>query len=443
MKNTLLILFILVSLIGEAQFVNELALDSNIYGANINDIEMADMNNDGFLDVILANQTPNSGVSIYLNNTIGGFATENSITTNSFVHKATNVGDFDLDGWMDIVAVSQGGQLTVYKSNAGFSYSQVNIGTGLLSPSDVKTADFNQDGWLDFVTVSGMSIDVFMNDSTGNFTQINVDDSTEYYCICTGDLNGDGYADIISGSGVIFTYINDGYGSFTRDTTNEMLVISIITETELADIDSDGDLDLVLYYSNVVDKVDWFRNNGSGALTLASTITSWANNIHDMSIGDIDGDNDPDLCLAYDQTSDLVWISNLGNGVFCELSIDSNVFYPKETALGDLDNDGDLDLCFTKNNGAFYYLNQSLIAGIEVENSSTFSWFPNPSSGNLAIESSTQGTLYIYDISGQLVMLNELNSGDSNIKLNLANGQYILRFINTYGISTSQLIISK
>jgi len=444
MRNILLFAAILSYLSTQAQFGPELVLDTSIYGSYINDIKLADMNNDNFLDVVVANFGPQSRISIYLNDNAGGFSTENVISNNLYSNKATGVGDFNSDGWIDIVALSQFGRVTMYGNNSGNSYTQVAIDSGAFFPLDIKPGDFNLDGFLDFVTLGGHDIRVYLNDSLAHFNFEVIADSTEFYSICTGDIDGDGFEDVISGSGILYTFINDGDGSFTRVTTNETLVIKIITQTELADMDGDGDLDLLLYYTNTSDKVDWFSNDGSGVFTYESTITSLANNIHDMSLGDIDNDNDIDLCLAYDQTGELVWIENLGNGSFSsEKVINSNLPVVKETALGDFDNDGDLDVCVSANPGFFYHLNQLLSTGIEEINKSTISCFPNPSSGSLSIETSILTTLTIFDASGHRVQERTIKPGMSRINLKLTNGHYVLRFISAEGVTLKKLIISQ
>lgn len=146
----------------------------------------------------------------------------------------------------------------------------------------------------------------------------------------------------------------------------------------LADIDGDGDLDLVA--SEKQGLIYYFRND-NGKLALQSG----ANNPFDgfdlsiagspyakITFADIDGDGDLDLYAGRDPAyaSNIMEMRNNGDGTFTspasptwpnESSID--VVNPAP-AFGDMDGDGDLDLIIGENNGSIsYYRNQEVETG--------------------------------------------------------------------------------
>ena len=124
------------------------------------------------------------------------------------------------------------------------------------------------------------------------------------------------------------------YGSF--------LAVSV------ADINGDGDLDIISAFGNGGD-VAWFENtNGLGAFTQPKTIDNWASGAFDLKAADVDGDGDQDViaALASESNGALVWYENLdGQGVFGNRQTIALLDYsPYGTSLDLVDLDGDADL---------------------------------------------------------------------------------------------------
>jgi len=443
MKVILISFALLFSFYAQAQYGTELVVDTTIYGSYVSDIHIKDMNNDGFQDLVISNKGGNGRVTIYYNDSFGAFGKEIIISTNKKQINAIGIGDFDNKGLKDVIAITKLGKITRYLQTTLGKFTEAEIFSGIFFPLDVITTDLNKDGYMDFVTLGDLSILAFTNDSTGNFDTMDVASFTEYYSFCVGDLNADGYPDLLAGSGSFFTFINDGKGVLVRDSINKSLrTPPQIHECELADMDGDKDLDVVVYYTNAYDKVDWYSNNGSGKLTKETTITSSANNLFDINIGDIDLDKKPDLCFSYDQEEELVWIKNKGNGIFsAEKSINPKAIYATLGELGDFDNDGDLDLCHNGKDGLYYYINSSAVLSIEESNEINVSWYPNPSNGSLFIESSTNIEIRIYNMQGTMVYGKDLLKGTQQIEHDLPKGNYIVEILNSRRSKRDKLII--
>ena len=118
----------------------------------------------------------------------------------------------------------------------------------------------------------------------------------------------------------------------------------------LADIDGDGDLDLVegnldqtnKLYLNDGDATP-FDNAGSG-----STVGGGANTTYAIAVGDIDGDGLLDVVAANEAQTNKVYLNDgasapflsAGPGSAIGTDTDTTVFF----AVGDVDNDGDIDV---------------------------------------------------------------------------------------------------
>ncbi|MEM1220576.1 MAG: VCBS repeat-containing protein, partial [Bacteroidota bacterium] len=115
---------------------------------------------------------------------------------------------------------------------------------------DIAIVDFDGDNDLDllFVSEDTQFHELLENDGTGSFTLINfVFPSSVANALAIEDLNGDDLPDIIMGNnGQNQVYINQGNMSFWDETAQRFPVnFDQTQDLKLADIDEDGDLDLI------------------------------------------------------------------------------------------------------------------------------------------------------------------------------------------------------
>ena len=111
--------------------------------------------------------------------------------------------------------------------------------------------------------------------------------------VVSGDFNGDGKKDLVSGYGLVL--LGKGDGTFTQTATPAFTRLLNTLSGPLymtrGDFNNDGKLDLAAGYSS---SIDVFLGNGDG--TFAAT-TSYANigNVGQIAVTDIDGDGNLDL----------------------------------------------------------------------------------------------------------------------------------------------------
>ena len=114
-----------------------------------------------------------------------------------------------------------------------------------------------------------------------------------------------------------------------------------------ADIDADGDLDLVLGTQEA--KPEVLRNNGDGSFSETQFFSS-VSGLRDFVWADIDGDGDPDAALI-DGKGKLHVFTNERSGLFNERSTPGALAPLKTLAVADLNQDGVLDLIIVQNDG--------------------------------------------------------------------------------------------
>jgi len=250
------------------------------------------------------------------------------------------LGDLDNDGDLDVfIANNEADKVLFNDGNGTFTDSGQSLGSS--SSLDINLGDLDGDGDLDGIT-AGIDSRVWLNDGKGNFSSSQIINCC--IAITLGDLDNDGDLDAYGGSnGANTIFINDGKGHFTSQYYSNNDTFSIA----LGDLDNDGDLDAL--EGNVHGSDDLIQlNTGGGNFVFRSGLS--ANTVcRAASLNDFDGDGDLDAFLA-NSGSNKIWI-NSGVARFIDTGLALGSSYTFDIGIGDLDGDGDLDI-FTGNSGA-------------------------------------------------------------------------------------------
>lgn len=177
------------------------------YGAVPKDIAVADVNGDSKPDIIVANG-PNQTVSILLGDGTGHFGQPSNVTFSVPVWRVI-AGDVNGDGKTDLAIFGQdqtssGNPETIFiclgDGHGGFTQvSQVNAGNTQLV--DYALADFNEDKKLDLAFFSGdaRGVGVALGDGAGNFgAPAFFGGNVVFRNLAVADVNKDGHLDIVS-----------------------------------------------------------------------------------------------------------------------------------------------------------------------------------------------------------------------------------------------------
>ncbi|MFQ5503628.1 MAG: FG-GAP repeat domain-containing protein [Planctomycetota bacterium] len=229
---------------------------------------------------------------------------------------------------------------------------------------DVAVEDFDKDGHPDLVLALPTNDYVLFNDRRGRFasrvTRLAPQRSgLPSLALATGDVNGDGLADVFVGEGPNpflpsnnRLYLNNGASAFTEVTKTHLPVDRDWTSAAaLGDVDGDGDLDLVTANGFAVLRVAFqnrlYLNGGKGRFTDATStrMPTALDTTVSLLLADIDADKDLDLIFGNTSGEPCKIYLNNGKGVFSDSKRDfQTVEATNAMALADVDSDGDPDL---------------------------------------------------------------------------------------------------
>jgi hypothetical protein len=184
---------------------------------------------------------------------------------------------------------------------------------GLVHPRKAILGDFDKNGWMD-VVISGQGYDappfpgeksVFLKNSNGKFTNTFFQEIGFHHSVCSGDIDNDGDLDLF------FTdpkrsrfYTNNGSGVFTFDNTilaSDITYVNFFT-SELYDLNADGYLDLIATgheHEGAVSTVFWGSYTGKFSReksTALPKVNGWGVAI-DINILDVNKDGKQDIIL--------------------------------------------------------------------------------------------------------------------------------------------------
>ncbi|MCH9686878.1 MAG: VCBS repeat-containing protein [Deltaproteobacteria bacterium] len=294
--------------------------------------------------------------------------------------------DVDGDGDLDLFVV-EGTASPAPRPN--FLY--INDGTGVFSDqsllrlpagapansSEVDASDVDGDGDIDLYLGNLGPNRLLLNDGNGFFSDASathLPPAPQNFLLditaeaVFADVDGDGDDDLLlsnenpfnpdpMGGAQNLVLINDGTGHFVDDSATRVPARTDQTAGQVpGDIDGDGDLDVMVINigANAV-----LINDGTGHFT-DQTATRMAGGLPLSSrkgaVGDIDGDGCLDLVVANSRAqANELWLNDC-TGVFTDDSarMPTNANTSTDVDLVDLDGDGDLDVFFT-NAGTFLF----------------------------------------------------------------------------------------
>lgn len=368
-KLSTLVLLTALGLKANAQLnytqVTSSGLTAVTFELGFTELESADMNGDGKIDLITIGDhgSPNfsateAGVMVFQNNGSGTSWTLKK--TGAFGYGGVATGDVNNDGKMDIgvgmhhnyASTDFGDQLIEVALGNNTSQSWTPYDDNLATNGEtygmfgVDFADVNNDGLLDIGSTSFgccAGIHVYKNNGDGSWTQTDgATGGNAHNWFKFGDFDNDGNTDIMAAWDAGQVWKNDGTGFFNAMQNGIPNYYWI--EYDLADVNKDGAKDIALVDANGNIKVYTYNKNLNQWQSISSGLPTSGSAIG-VALDDMDMDGYMDVVswqagsiTIYKGNGGTTWTAN-GTVTIAETQLSS-------LTTGDFDHDGYSDIAY-------------------------------------------------------------------------------------------------
>ncbi len=324
-----------------------------LYSETTSDLQPGDLDGDGDLDLAVGLEEETSFLWLENQGSANPAVVHNS-TANLYFQKRISLGDIDGDGDLDVIGSTARGHIaTITNTDGQGTFERTDDVNGQIGWAwDIRTADIDGDGDLDALIAdqSGDRVNWYenVNGDGSRLQQHNIingyDGATT---VIDADVDGDGDLDVITFAAndlrLLWFENLDGLGNFS----DENLIADDLGSDqflEAKDMDGNGTVDIIMNFQNGR-KVMMFRNLG-GAFAEGEEVFDQSHNFNTTLIVDLDQDGDQDIIGASQNFTS--WGENLlGTGEFANLQyIRTDLDDAWALHASDVDGDLDLDLIY-------------------------------------------------------------------------------------------------
>lgn len=282
-----------------------------------------DIDGDGDQDILDADS---SDGNLYLLRNSGLNFSKELLHSPNFNADLVGVNDVDGDGDDDIVILdkemtdfqvieNQGSQNFIPLESADIDpFAQYPVNEAFLS-------DIDQDGDSDLVYSTPNAVGWAKNNGSEGFVvqpNIYTSPGDPISALEVEDFDGDGKEDAYFSTddrtGMIAFAKNQGTEGFSVSGAANTHFLDI-SDIEIADLDSDGNNDLV-FSSGSWGAIGWLKNNGSDGFLTQSNLATGITSVDQIEVADLDNDSDLDIVAASSESDFRAWIENEGSDGF-------------------------------------------------------------------------------------------------------------------------------
>jgi hypothetical protein len=442
-------------------------------------VAIGDVTGDGLNDLV-AIQTEKDSVQVFTQNGSGGLnpAVRYHVPIRSANRGSVDIADMNHDGRLDVLLALEDSVGVMLQTPGGLLSSPILYPTEPSSASNsylVRSGDFNNDGWADAVSIDwgtqSQDVDVFLQNGSGSLVASDVVPVTHdgYDDLEVRDVNGDGRDDIIvmngQGSPHLGILLQKPGGGFHAP--DYLAISETPSGIGVGDVNHDGRNDVVVSYGGNVpnSNISVLLQEVSGNLGAPFSLPSFDIPLS-VEVADVNHDGRDDVLTLHGG-----WLK-LGVYVQGDTGLEPEQLYPipyasyyapHALAIGDLNNDSWPDVAIADYNPPgggvtiLYNTTLGLPVGVGVLPAADVALalhgtLPSPSGKNLNVSFTlpiaAPTTLELLDVSGRRIVSRDvgaLGAGAHVVDLTpqqaLGSGVYWLRLTQGSRVRTAKVVV--
>lgn len=282
-------------------------------------------------------------------------------------------GDFNGDTLPEVLGIQYGPNpnnaiLQINNGTTPITFTTKNLSLNIDVIGRPAAADFDGDQDLDIVIANSANV-IFMlvNDGAANFTidTLGISGSNMFEI---ADTDNDTDLDIVGinpDNNTVKVFVNNG--SLVFSTLNIVTTTPDLYVFDVADMDNDGKVDIVLGFDEFEGKqLSIYKNNGTNSFSEVIVANNNTSSIEDLVVDDLNNDGKPEIVVV--RTFEGVAFVNKGNLVFEKISVASPGGILRSIATGDFNGDSRKDLVVgTNSSGLYWFKNMTVVNNFNFE----------------------------------------------------------------------------
>jgi len=308
----------------------------------IDKLEKHDFNGDGFEDIILNTSSDSLYLAIIENSGDGSFAKVDTLVVNKYMSYYQCI-DIDNDADLDIV-YNEDNSIFYLINEGDFNFSSPNLVIEINPPHFVNAFCFDSDNDSDldiYVSLAFNINQLYINNGNFEFSDTVYFGSQSPQIIKAVDFDHDSDLDLIISGIPMIIYENLGNNNF--DSLAGLPQWLEVSNMNIYDVDNDQLEDIMVEFDNC-GMMGWLKNEEQSPFSKFTSLTSQIPRVNSIGVGFVNNDDYPDICVNDDYYRTTFFLND-GKGEFNDTLTTAKLHrYSESVYFEDFNNDGFCDV---------------------------------------------------------------------------------------------------